>query len=163
MRKNQLLMVFKEMHPMLYFLGALFITKDILRNIWGNAGLVQKVSSYFGRDIRQTGKYDKVLWTYRLFFRWWLWWEIKNFKTSMGCTGISCIWKANISWMVYHRKGRFIFSMFFYFVICCRKQKSKRFFKLREHDTRVLNLGRTYFAVFRKLKPYSLVLNNRGP
>ena len=53
------------------------------------------------------------------------------------------------------------FSLFFYFVIFCRKQKMKRFFKLREHDTRVLNLGRTYFAVSRRLKP--LVLKNRGP
>ena len=31
--EKQLLMVFKEMRPMLYFLGALFITKEILRNI----------------------------------------------------------------------------------------------------------------------------------
>ena len=31
--KKQFQMVFKEMHPMLYFLDALFIIKEILRNI----------------------------------------------------------------------------------------------------------------------------------
>ena len=30
-------------------------------NIWRNVRLVQKVSSFFGREINQGGKHDKVL------------------------------------------------------------------------------------------------------
>ena len=58
MGKKQLLKVFKEMRTMLYFLGALFFTNEILRIIWRNASLVQKVSTYFWK--RHSTKHDQV-------------------------------------------------------------------------------------------------------
>ena len=56
--EKQLLKVFKEMQFILYSLGALFITK-------GTFGEVQvycrKSAAFFGRQIQEGGKHDKVL------------------------------------------------------------------------------------------------------
>ena len=50
---------FQRNAPMLYSLGTLFITKEILSNIGKNADVVQKVSSYFWKRYSANRKTRK--------------------------------------------------------------------------------------------------------
>ena len=90
----------------------------------------------------------------RFFFKWSIWWEIENSKAIFVCTGLSCIWKANVSqWFITEKVDSFPHG----FLSCSMHKKLEKytfFFQIKGAWCACgLNFSRTYFAVFRKLSP----------